>query len=165
MYVDALIDRDKDIIHVIERQDGKRIYREYPAQYVLYYPDSRGKFESIFGDKLVRVVCRSGKEFARNKKLHSGKRLFESDVNPVFRCLADNYLGQEPPKLNTAFFDIEVDFDKDVGFAPPEDPFNPVTAIAVHLSWLQRTICLVIKPKTLTTEAAQEICEKFDDTL
>jgi len=120
MYVDALIDRDKDIIHVIERQDGKRIYREYPAQYVLYYPDSRGKFESIFGDKLERVVCRSGKEFARNKKLHSGKRLFESDVNPVFRCLEDNYLGQEPPKLNPAFFDIEVDFDKDVGFAHPK---------------------------------------------
>ena len=165
MYVDALIDRDKDIIHVVERQNGKRIYREYPARYLLYYPDPRGKFESIFGDKLERVVCTNGKSFAKEKKLHSDKRLFESDVNPVFRCLADNYLGQEPPKLNTAFFDIEVDFDKDVGFAPPDDPFNPVTAIAVHLSWLQRTICLVIKPKTLTTEAAREICDKFDDTL
>lgn len=165
MYVDALIDRDKDIIHVVERQNGKRIYRDYPAQYVLYYPDSRGKFDSIFGDKLERVVCRSGKEFARNKKLHSDKRLFESDVNPVFRCLADNYLGLEPPKLNTAFFDIEVDFDKDVGFAPPEDPFNPVTAIAVHLSWLNKTICLAIKPNTLTTEAAQEIVDGFPDTL
>jgi len=165
MYVDALIDRDKDIIHVVERQNGKRVYREYPARYLLYYPDPRGKFESIFGDKLERVVCTNGKSFAKEKKLHSDKRLFESDVNPVFRCLADNYLGQEPPKLNTAFFDIEVDFDKDVGFAPPDDPFNPVTAIAVHLSWLQRTICLVIKPKTLTTEAAREICDKFDDTL
>jgi len=35
MYVDALIDRDKDIIHVVERQNGKRNYREYPARYLL----------------------------------------------------------------------------------------------------------------------------------
>lgn len=165
MYVDAIIDRDKDIIHVIERKDGKRIYREYPARYLFYYPDPRGKFDSIFGDKLERVVCTSGKTFAREKKIHSEKLLFESDVNPVFRCLADNYLGQEPPTLNTAFFDIEVDFDKELGFAPPEDPFNAITAVAVHLSWLKRTICLVIKPKTLTKESAQEIVDKFEDTI
>ena len=164
MYVDALIDRDKDIIHVVERKNGKRVYREYPARYLLYYPDPRGKFESIFGDKLERVICTNSKAFAREKKIHSGKRLFESDINPVFRCLADNYLGQEPPTLNTAFFDIEVDFDKDVGFAPPDDPFNPITAVAVHCSWLKQTICLVIKPKTLTTEMAKEICDKFENT-
>ena len=29
MYVDALIDRDKDIIHVVERVNGKREFREY----------------------------------------------------------------------------------------------------------------------------------------
>ena len=30
MYIDALIDRDKDIIHVVERVNGKRVFREYP---------------------------------------------------------------------------------------------------------------------------------------
>ena len=29
MYIDALIDRDKDVIHVVERVDGKRVFREY----------------------------------------------------------------------------------------------------------------------------------------
>jgi len=165
MYVDAHFDRDKDIIYVAERVNGRREYREYPARYTLYYKDNRGKYESIFGDKLERFTTTNGKAFKKEKKLYSGQTLFESDINPVFRCLADNYIGKEPPKLNTAFFDIEVDFDKDKGFADPSDPFNPVTAIAVHLTWLQRTICLVIKPDTLTRETAQEICSKFDDTL
>jgi DNA polymerase elongation subunit (family B) len=165
MYVDALIDRNRDVIHVVERIDGKRKFQEYPARYVFYYKDAKGKYESIFGDKLERVVCTSGKTFAKEKKLQSGKQLFESDINPVFRCLADNYLGQEPPVLKTAFFDIEVDFDKELGFADPSDPFNAVTAIAVHLNWLKKTICLVIKPKTLSREEAEKIVNKFDDTI
>ena len=165
MYVDAHFDRDRDIIHVAERVNGRREYREYPANYSFYYKDPRGKFESIFGDKLSRFSTTNGKAFKKEKKLYSGQQLFESDVNSVFKCLADNYLGKDTPNLNTAFFDIEVDFDKDKGFADPSDPFNPVTAIAVHLSWLERTICLVCKPNTLTRETAQEICQKFPDTL
>ena len=165
MYIDALIDRDKDIIHVVERVDGKRVFREYPARYVFYYKDSRGKFESIFGDKLDRVVTTSGKQFKKERKLYSSQRLFESDVNPVFRCLADNYLGAETPKLQQAFFDIEVDFDPEKGFADPSDPFNPVTAISVHLDWIGKTICLVNKPKTLTKADAQTIVGRFEDTI
>ena len=36
-YIDALFDRDKDRIHVVERVNGERVYREYPANYVFYY--------------------------------------------------------------------------------------------------------------------------------
>ena len=165
MYVDALFDRERDIIHVAERVNGRREYREYPARYIFYYKDNRGKFESIFGDKLERVICSNNKSFQKEKKMYSGQRLFESDINPVFRILEDNYLGKEPPSLQTVFFDIEVDFNKDLGFAPPEDPFNAVTAVALHLSWIKKTICLVIKPKTLTTADAQTIVNRFDDTL
>ena len=165
MYVDALFDRERDIIHVAERVNGRREYREYPARYIFYYKDNRGKFESIFGDKLERVICSNNKSFQKEKKMYSGQRLFESDINPVFRILEDNYLGKEPPSLQTVFFDIEVDFNKDLGFAPPEDPFNAVTAVALHLSWIKKTICLVIKPKTLSTADAQTIVNRFDDTL
>ncbi len=165
MYVDALIDRDKDIIHVVERRDGKRVFVDHPARYLFYYKDQRGSFDSIFGDKLNRVITTSGKQFKKEKKMYGGQRLFESDVNPVFRCLADNYLGADTPKLQQAFFDIEVDFNSELGFAPPEDPFNAVTAISVHLDWIGKTICLVNKPKTLTKVDAQEICDRFDDTI
>lgn len=164
-YIDGFLDKERDVIHVVERVNGQRKYVEYPAKYTLYYPDPRGKFTSIFGDKLERVVCNSGKKFNTEKKIHGNKQLFESDINPVFRCLADNYMDAEAPALNLCFFDIEVDFNKEKGFAPPEDPFNKVTAIALHLSWLKKTVCLTIKPDSLTKQQAQEICEKFSDTL
>ena len=164
-YVDGFLDKERDIIHVVERVNKKREYREYPARYTFYYPDPRGKYTSIFGDKLERVVCNSSKKFNTEKKIHGHKKLFESDVNPVFRCFAEHYMDKDAPALNTAFFDIEVDFNKDLGFAEPDDPFNPITAVAIHLSWLERTICLAVAPKTLTQEQAKEICDKFPDTL
>lgn len=48
------------------------------------------------------------------------------------------------------------------GFAPPSDPFNPVTAIGVHLNWLNKTICLVIKPQGMSKEEAEAIVDGFD---
>ncbi len=166
MYVDAYFDQNRDIIHVTERDEkGRRVYREYPASYGFYYKDQRGKYDSIFGDKLSRYATTNGRAFKKEKKLYGGQKLFESDVNRTFKCLADNYLGKDTPNLNLAFFDIEVDFNKDLGFAPPEDPFNAITAIAVHLSWLKTTVCLVCKPDTLTKEDAAEICSRFPDTM
>ena len=44
-YVDAFWERDKDRIHVVERLDGQRVYTEYPANYVFYYNDAKGKFK------------------------------------------------------------------------------------------------------------------------
>jgi len=109
-YVDAFWARDQDIVRVVERDPKKgRIYQEFPARYVFYYPDQRGKFKSIFGESLSRVSAKSHKEFIKEQKIHSGHKLYESDINPVFRCLEENYLGKDAPKLNVAFFDIETD--------------------------------------------------------
>jgi DNA polymerase elongation subunit (family B) len=164
-YIDAFLDRERDIINVVERLNGKRVYKEYPPRYTMYYKDPRGKFTSIFGDKLERVIVNTSKKFNTEKKIHGHKKLFESDIDPVFRCLADNYLEKDAPELNLCFFDIEVDFNKELGFADPSDPFNAITAVALHLSWLKKTICLAVAPKTLTQEQAQEICDKFPDTM
>lgn len=96
-------------------------------------------------------------------RINSGKRLWESDINPIFRCLEDNYLGAQSPKLQTAFFDIEVDFDPERGFSRPEDPFNPITAISVYMDWLDKMVTLVLPPKSYTWETAQEICDRFEN--
>jgi len=45
-YVDAWFDRQQDRIHVVERVDGRREYREFPANYVFYYNDPRAKKNS-----------------------------------------------------------------------------------------------------------------------
>ena len=157
-YVDAIHSRDEDRIYVVERTpDGKRTYNEFPANYVFYYDDVKGKHRSIYGNPVSRFSTRKRSEFEKERKVLSGKTLYESDVNVVFRCLSENYLGVEPPKLHTCFFDIEVDFDPEKGFSPTSDPFNPVTAISMYLDWQETLITLCIPPKHMSTETAQEI--------
>jgi DNA polymerase elongation subunit (family B) len=163
-YIDALFDREHDRIHVIERRDGNRIYQEYPANYVFYHDDPRGKFRSIYGTPVSRFSSRNNKEFRKEVRQHSHKQLYESDINPIFRCLEDNYKGQDGPKLQTAFFDIEVAFDKERGFSPTTDPFNPITAISVYLDWLDQLITMAVPPRGLSWETAQELVAEFDNT-
>jgi DNA polymerase elongation subunit (family B) len=162
-YVDALFDRDKDRIHVVERVDGKREYREYPANYIFYYDDPRGKFRSIYGTPVSRFATRNSKEYHKELRINSNKRIWESDINPVFRCLEENYLGARSPKLQTCFFDIEVDFDPVRGYSRPEDPFNAITAITVYLDWLDKLVTLVTPPKSMSWETAEEIAKQYDN--
>jgi DNA polymerase elongation subunit (family B) len=163
-YVDALFDRDKDRIHVVERINGVRKYQEYPANYIFYYDDPRGKFRSIFDTPVARFSTRNNKEFRKEIRMHTGKQLFESDINPVFRCLAENFLGADAPKLHTAFFDIETDFDPVRGFSSTEEAFNKITAITVYLDWLDQLVTLAIPPKSMSMETAREIAAEFDNT-
>ena len=162
-YVDALFDRTKDRIYIVERVNGQREYKEYPANYTFYYDDPRGKFRTIYDTPVSRFSTRIGKEFHKELKINSGKRIWESDINPVFRCLEENYLGQKSPKLQTAFFDIEVDFDPVRGFSRPEDPFNPITAVSVYLDWLDKLVTMVIPPKSMSWETAEEIAKNYDN--
>jgi DNA polymerase elongation subunit (family B) len=164
-YIDALFDREHDCIHVVERRDGKRQYREYPANYVFYYDDPRGKFQSIYGTPVSRFSTRNNKEFRKEVRAQSGRQIYESDINPIFRCFEENYKDQDAPVLHTAFFDIEVAFDSVRGFSPVEDPFNPITAISVYLNWLEQLVTLVVAPRHMSEETAREICAEFENTL
>ena len=162
-YIDALFDRKADRIHVVERVNGERVYKEFPANYVFYYDDPKGKFRTVYGSPVNRFSTRNGKEFQKEMRVNGGKRLWESDINPVFRCLEENYSGQQSPKLQTCFFDIEVDFDPERGFSPPSDPFNAVTAITVYNDWMDKLITLAIPPKGLSWESAEEMCKDFEN--
>ena len=165
-YVDAFYNREQDIINVVERDDtGQRHYKEYPARHIFYYHDSRGKFLSMKGDPLTRVTSKNLKEHKKELAIYSGKKLYESDINPIYRCLEDNYLNQDAPKLNVSWFDIEVDFDPERGYASPDDPFMPITAIAVYLQWMQTMVCLAIPPKTMSMEEAKKAVEEFPNTM
>jgi DNA polymerase elongation subunit (family B) len=164
-YVDALYSRDSDRIHVVERVDGKRVYKEYPANYIYYYDDPRGKFQSIYGTPVARFSTRNSKEFRKEVAMHQGQQLYESDINPIFRCLEENYKGKDAPTLHAAFFDIEVDFHKEKGFSPTSDPFNPVTAISVYLQWMEQLVTLVIPPKHMSMETAIDIAADFGNTI
>lgn len=165
-YVDAFYDREEDIIRVVERNtQGQRIFKDYPVRHTFYFQDPRGKFSSIKGEPLSRVTCKNVKELRKELAIHSNKKLYESDINPIYRCLEDNYLNVDAPRLNVAFFDIEVDFDPERGYAAPDDAFMPITAIAVHLQWLDTLVCLAIPPKTMNMQEANRAVEDFPNTL
>jgi DNA polymerase elongation subunit (family B) len=163
-YIDAYFDRQGDKIHVVERKNGERVFQTYPAEFVFYYEDPKGKQKSIHGDKVTRFKTHNSKEFHKELRINSDRKLFESDINPVFRCLANNYIGQDAPELNVAFFDIEVDFDPERGYSSPADPFNPITAISVYCTWLSKMVTLVLPPKSMSNEEAEATCAKFSDT-
>jgi len=160
-YVDAMFDRKDDVIRIVERRDGKRTFTEYPVKYTFYYKDPKGKHQSIFGDALSRIVAKNTKDFRKEVAINRDKTLFESDINPIFQCLSENYLNQDSPKLNVLFWDIETDFDPVRGFAPTDDPFMPITAITVCLQWLDSMlITLAVPPKGLPLEEAKAMCQK-----
>ena len=164
-YVDAWFDRDNDIIKVVERnKKGEREFRDIPVKHTFYVKDPRGKHTSIYGDAVSRIVCKNTKELRKEQAINSGKEMYESDINPIFVTLSEHYLNQDAPKLNVAFFDIEVDFDPERGYASPDDAFMPITAIAVHLQWLDTMICLAIPPKKVSMEEAKEMVKEFPNT-
>jgi DNA polymerase elongation subunit (family B) len=171
-YVDALYSKDTDEILVVERVDGQRVFKSIPANYVFYYEDPRGgRYKDMWGRPVSKCSYTSNKTFKKELHLRSGKKIFESDINPVFRCLEENYNGASTPILNIGFFDIEVDFDPLRGFASPWDPFSAITAISIYLSHEEKMVTLVLKPNLpendkdhLTWEAAEGICNSIPDT-
>lgn len=170
-YVDAIFIKEKDEIHIVERVNGERLFNTLKAEHVFYYEHPSGSHQTIFGDPCKKFSCHDGRKFRKelmriaDPKVGKPKRIFESDINPIFRSLADNYSGADTPVLHIAYFDIETDFDPDRGFAPVTDPFNPITAISVHLGWLEKLVTLVLLPPTYTEEQGQEIAGQFENTL
>jgi DNA polymerase elongation subunit (family B) len=166
MYVDAIIEREKNQILAVERdKNGKRLFVTHPTRYVAYWPSERGKYNSIFGTKLEKFQTSKEKEFKREIALLPKTKLHETDINPIFRCLYDNYRDAPSPELHVGFFDIEVDFDPLRGFSSPDDAFAKVTAISLYLNWMERNFTLVLKPKGMSQDAAQSIVEEFEDTI
>jgi len=164
-YVDLFHNRHTDIIHIAERVDGKRVFKEIPAEYRFYYDDPKGKYRSVFDTPLSKFSTLSKKEFFKEIKMMGDKQIWESDVKPIFRCLEDNYKGCVSPKLQTAFFDIEANFSPTDGYADPSDPFNNVTAVSVYLDWIGEMFTFALPPPTLTMEQATEACSRFPNTI
>jgi len=165
-YVDAFHDTVKDKIFVSERINGERRLVTLNPEYNFYYSDPRGRTKSVFGDTVTEVRCKSLKEFRKNVAINkSSGKLYETDIKPVNKTLEKHYLNVDAPKLHTAFFDIEVDFDPVHGFATPEEATMPITAIGVYLDWMDAMVCLSVPPKTLDWQQAQNIASKHSEVM
>ena len=164
-YVDAFYNQNQDIVTVVERVNGERVIKEIKPEHNFFYKDPNGLFKGIYGEAVTQVKCTNIKDFKKNIGIAKHNGLYESDIRPVNKTLEKHYLGVEPPKLQTAFFDIEVDFDPERGFSSPEDPFTPITAIGVYLQWMDAMICLAVPPKTLSWEQAQEVAKPLKEVM
>lgn len=164
-YVDAYHNRDEDLIYIVERAAGKRIFHTVKPEYSFYYPDARGKFISTQGEKLSKFETSNSKIFNKEKHRFQDRcEIFESDIKPVFKALEKIYAAKvEVPVLNTAPVDIEVGFCQKRGFAPPDDPHQPITAITVNLDWEGKLITLSVAPKQMTADESDAIAAKFDN--
>lgn len=162
-YVDAYHDRKKDVIRVAERLNGKRIMRDIKPVYEFYAEDPQGRVMSVTGKKTRKYTFSSANEMRTMKESLGSTEIFESDVNVLFKTLADNYMNVEAPDLHTAFFDIETDFCQERGYAPVDDPFNRVTAVSMYLKWLDALIMLVLKPEGMPQDIAEEIVSRFEN--
>lgn len=128
--------------------------------------DPRGSHKSIYGDIVKKVVPRTFVEKQKlSKSLSHNVKKWETDVDPIFRCLEQNYLHSEAPALNIAFFDIETSFDKESGWSEASDADNYITSISVHLQWIDEIICLAIPPDTITWDEAQQIAEEVGNVV
>ena len=164
-YVDAFYDKAKDLIRVVERVNGKRLLVDHKPEYNFYIADPRGSHRSIYGDPVSEVRCRNIKDFRKNVAINSQVKKFESDIKPLNKTIAKHYNGADTPKLQTAFWDIEVDFDPERGYANPEEAFMPITAIGVYLQWQEAMICLAVPPKTLSWDQAQAIASNLPEVI
>lgn len=163
MYVDVFHNKNgKESIHVVERdKEGKRVFKQFDPEWSLYYPDEDGKHRSIYEDKLSFFKGKKA-DFYKEKMKH--KQVYESDVPPLFKLMEKYYKGADAPNPHICFFDIEVDFDKERGYAMPEDPFNEITAISFYNDWEDKCYTLVQAPKGMAKEEAEAICAGFPDT-
>lgn len=165
MYVDTFYDKDKNIVNVVERKNGERVYRTFDPDHHFYVDDIRGSDKTIYGNPVKRVNPKSIKDKYKTIRAYKPSEIWESDINPVLRCLENEYLHADLPDLQVAFFDIEVGFDDEYGYSQPEDSLNPIISIAIHMQWMEETICLALPPEGMSKEEAEKIASEIGNVV
>jgi DNA polymerase elongation subunit (family B) len=147
-YISAALSENKRSVLVWERENNKIETKMYDAPYFFYVQDKHGKYKDINGKSLSKLEYSTGYEFYEAKKDHHDRniKMFESDINPIYKVLSEQYYGKPTGKLNFTLFDIEVDYDPNRGFSSPENPYAPVSAISIYHHHLDKMILLVILP-------------------
>jgi len=146
MYISA-IKRNDEVI-VWERQGQERVIKRFPAPYYFYSESEGGEYTSIYGKKLVKHEYQKGYDFyrARDEFRHNKIKLYESDITPELKILSKHYYNAEVPKLNITYGDIEVNYNKMLGFSSPMNPYAPINSVALYHDWLNKFVVFCIPP-------------------
>lgn len=145
-------------LSVWERDDpSTRILKRFDYPLEFYIEDPKGTHTSVFGDKCTKLTFDSVEEFNYSKQQlqKSGLKTFESDLAFEYKVLSTHYYEVPAPTLNVTFLDIEVDYNKEFGFAGTKNPYAPINAIAMYHSWSKRTVVYAVPPKSWGTDPKQ----------
>ena len=119
-YVDAYFNRERDQLYVVERVNGKREYTDYPARYVFYYEDVKGKHRSIYNTPVSRVSTKQNKDFQKELAIHKGKQIYEADIKKKLTSLGkgtfenyfdDTYRGHKISKFGLKIISDSIESD------------------------------------------------------
>ena len=160
-YISAISSNDKVIVW--ERDsENQRIQQIYQAPYYFYVDDPEGEFKTIFDTPVSKLIFKNSREYynARKKCESSGLKMWESDIAPEIRVLSNFYYNKPAQKLNITFWDIEVDYNTEMGFSSPKFPYAPINSISMFHQYRNEMVVLCVPPagQAWTVELLEKEC-------
>lgn len=134
MYQNIYFQRNNNTIHIWDDTQG---HRTFPYKRYAFKRAINGEWESIYGDKLVKVH-----KFSKDED-----GLFESDVPEVTRVLVDTYLESDIPSVGHRVMTFDIEVEMNSGLPDTTKAENAITSIAVHDSVTDYYYVLVLDPK------------------
>lgn len=168
MYINVHYDRKKNKVYTLEQVDGKDVHQEYKPEYFFYVKDNDGKHTSIHGDKATRMEFSSYEKFSSAIRKYENQQTYESRVKPLFKTLERYYKNIRSVNLRKTYFDIETDFERGEtgrGYAPPDDPFNRITAITFYNDWQGTLYSLSLPPEHMSLDQAEKELDGIENNL
>lgn len=143
MYLSSMLAPDYSHVVVWERKNGERKRKKYDLDLSFLIPDENGEDEDIYGNKLTRLTFPTLREYnnARKRYRDMGKKMYESDISLEQKVVSKHYYDQPVDPVNVTFFDIETDYDKNIGHSNVTNPYSPINSISLyHLHTKERVI-------------------------
>ena len=169
MYIGHYQDSRNNVLRVVERINGKRVYEDFPLVLEYYIPDKDGYYLGYDGQRLKKIEVANMHELKAHKDLAEDQHLktYELNFNIPNKVLYKHFKQGEFPTLHKSFVDIEVDragFEYLTVKQLIKNACCPINAISIYNDWMETLFTLMLKPETITKDEALEICAKFDNT-
>jgi DNA polymerase elongation subunit (family B) len=143
-----------------DRPDLGRTLKRYDAPYYFYIPDEEGEHESMYGMKLKRLDFETKDAFDSALQRFATRQKHESDISPIDKILMSNYYNVDAPLLHYTLLDIEVDYDSEIGFSSPENPYAPINAITLYHQWKKEYVTYAVPPPSWKNKNWDEELDK-----
>jgi DNA polymerase elongation subunit (family B) len=166
MFISSMTKGRKVMVWTRSSKNARRQLMEYDTPYYFYRKDEQGQHTDIFGNKVKRFDFDDRKVMRGEvERLESFTQIYESDIDPSTKVLSDNYYKTKVFMPNVTFYDIEVDYDPEVGFSSILNPYAPVNAVALFNNWEDIYKVLVVPPQSFDVHAPDFSMKKFREAI